>query len=459
MTPVAALRALQAVLLLVAVGGAIATSSQADWQPTLLVVAIIGFALLSEPCPIEFKKVRITGSFMGVVLAMVVLGPAPAALAGGLTMLLNGIRRRSGVAIMLPNISTHALLGFAGGLAFELLNGPAHLAQHEILVVPIVVAVFMIANVVNFLLIALDVRVVDRGASVWSSLRSVYVEVWPAEFAISVLTGIVALAQARYSTGALVMAVVVGLMFQYLMRMAMSAADRKEQVEARNQQLAALQVGLISTTLKTLSLRDHMTARHSAAVARYAREIAGELGLDEREVDLIHTAALFHDIGKFIFPDSILLTDRRLTDEEYEIVKRHPEVGAELIGQIDGYESVAEIIRWHHERMDGRGYPDGLPGHKIPLGSRIISVADVYDVITARDTYRTPVTMSEAFAELRRSAGTQLDAELVEVFIGLVETRGVAFRHSTAADFEAELALDRRVRDYAAPRLRLADAA
>jgi putative nucleotidyltransferase with HDIG domain len=255
------------------------------------------------------------------------------------------------------------------------------------------------------------------------------------------------------------MLIVVGLMFQYLMRMAMSAAARKEEVEERNEQLAALQVGLISTTLKTLSLRDHMTARHSAAVARYSREIARELGCDEREVDLIHTAALFHDIGKFIFPDSILLTDRRLTEEEYEIVKRHPEVGAELIGQIEGYGPVAEIVRSHHERMDGRGYPDQLPPDQIPLGSRIISVADVYDVITARDTYRTPVTMAEAFAELRRSAGTQLDPHLVEVFIELVEQRGVAFRHSTAADFEAELALDRRVRDYAAPRLRLAGAA
>jgi putative nucleotidyltransferase with HDIG domain len=254
------------------------------------------------------------------------------------------------------------------------------------------------------------------------------------------------------SVSVLLMAVVI-LVFQWLLRTALAAHERGEQVAERNEQLAALQVGLISTMLKTLSLRDHMTARHSAAVARYSRAMAEALGLSEREQDLIHTAALFHDIGKFIFPDSILLTDKRLTDEEYEIVKRHPEVGAEVIAEIEGYGPVAEVVRNHHERIDGRGYPDGLAGDTIPLGSRIIAVADVYDVITARDTYRTPVTVGEAIAELRRSAGSQLDAFLVEVFIDLVERKGVAFRHSTAADFEAELSLERRVREYAAPKI------
>jgi putative nucleotidyltransferase with HDIG domain len=226
---------------------------------------------------------------------------------------------------------------------------------------------------------------------------------------------------------------------------------RGDQLEERNRQLAALHVGLITTTLKTLALRDHMTARHSAAVARYARAMAEELGLDAREQEVIHTAALFHDVGKFIFPDSILLAERGLTDEEFEIVKRHPAVGADLIRGIDGYGEVADIVLAHHERIDGRGYPDGRVGDDIPLGSRIIAVADVYDVVTSRDTYRKPVSTAEAFAELRRVAGTQLDAHVVEVFIDLVQRRGVRFRHATVHDFEEELSLERRVSDYAAP--------
>ena len=144
--------------------------------------------------------------------------------------------------------------------------------------------------------------------------------------------------------------------FQYLLRAGVQAYERGEELSKRTRELASLQVGLLSTVMQTLSMRDAMTARHSAAVARYAREIAKMLGLDEREQDLIHTAALLHDIGKFIFPDSILFADRKLTDEEWAIVKLHPEQGARLVRRIEGYGPVADIIYCHHERYDGNGY-------------------------------------------------------------------------------------------------------
>ena len=118
--------------------------------------------------------------------------------------------------------------------------------------------------------------------------------------------------------------------------------------------------------LQTLSLRDKMTARHSAAVARYSREIARELGLSEQEQDVVHTAALLHDIGKFIFPDSILFANTKLSPEDLEIIRRHPEQGARLVARIDGYGPVAEIILAHHERIDGNGYPNGLAGGADP---------------------------------------------------------------------------------------------
>jgi putative nucleotidyltransferase with HDIG domain len=200
-------------------------------------------------------------------------------------------------------------------------------------------------------------------------------------------------------------------------------------------------------------MRDKMTARHSAAVARYARAIATEIGLSSRDQELVHTAALLHDIGKFVFPDSILVGNKALTDEEYEIVKRHPRAGANLVASIEGYGPVAEIILAHHERLDGRGYPNGLREDEIPIGSRIIAVCDTYDVMTARDSYREPVSRADAIAELRRVSGSQLDGELVEVFIRLLHERGIGFRHTDDADFEHELDLKRRVREYAAPRI------
>ena len=201
-----------------------------------------------------------------------------------------------------------------------------------------------------------------------------YLPVLPVEFATGLLTAGVAFAYGDRNLGAIGLLAVIGLVFQYLLRTALSSIERKDQLEGRTRQLAALQVGVLGTVLQTLSLRDKMTARHSAAVARYSREIALELGLSEREQEIVHTAGLLHDIGKFIFPDSILFAETRLTEEQFAIVRRHPEQGAKLVKRIEGYGPIAEIILAHHERIDGRGYPNGLAGEEIPLAARIISV-------------------------------------------------------------------------------------
>ena len=116
---------------------------------------------------------------------------------------------------------------------------------------------------------------------------------------------------------------------------------------------------------------------------------------------LVHTAALYHDVGKVMFADRMFKAGK-LTDEEWEIVKRHPERGAELVGHLPNHEDVAAIILAHHERIDGRGYPRGLAGEDIPRLSRMISIADTYDVMTGRDSYRQPVSSAEAIEELRR---------------------------------------------------------
>ena len=195
--------------------------------------------------------------------------------------------------------------------------------------------------------------------------------------------------------------------------------------------------------LDFLDARDHMTARHSAAVARYTRRIAEAAGCPESEQRLGHTAALYHDVGKVMFADRMFQAGK-LTDEEWEIVKRHPERGAELVGHLPDHEDVAEIILSHHERIDGRGYPRGLAGDAIPRLSRMISIADTYDVMTGRDSYRQPVSPAEAIEELRRVSGSQLDSDLVEVFVERVlAVEDLAFRHGDDADFEAELQVER----------------
>jgi putative nucleotidyltransferase with HDIG domain len=309
----------------------------------------------------------------------------------------------------------------------------------------------MLTNFLNFVMVAGSLHL-SREVSFRESLTSVFITVLPSQFATALLTAGIAFSYQRLGVGAVGLAAVVLFVFQYLLKAGVEAYDRGEQLEQRTKELASLQVGLINTVMQTLSMRDAMTARHSAAVARYARELARLLGLSEREQELIHTAGLFHDIGKFIFPDSILVADRKLTDDEWETVKLHPEQGAKLVRRIEGYGPVADIVLSHHERIDGRGYPYGLSADQIPLGSRILAAADTYDVMTARDSYRDPVSSEEALAELRRVSGTQLDPLVVDTFVEMIEQYGVAFRHTDEADFEKELAFESRVKDYARPK-------
>jgi len=430
---------------------AVLLSDAEDWRPPALFFLLLVLAIASEAFRLETKTFHISAAFLSLVLAMVLLGPTPATLLGVLVMGVNALRRRAKWRHALANVSTYAFFPLLGGAMFELVGGPELLDSNAALYILVVFALFMAMNIVNFLLIAVDIAVVD-GQRIPHSLRYVYLPVLPVEFATGLLTAGVAFGYQNRNIAAIGLLAVVGLVFQYLLRTALNSMESKEELEGRTRELAALQVGLLGTVLQTLSLRDKMTARHSAAVARYSREIARELGLSERDQDVVHTAALLHDIGKFIFPDSILFADTKLSPADLEIVRRHPEQGARLVARIEGYGPVAEIILAHHERIDGNGYPNGLIGPQIPLAARIISVADTYDVMTSRDSYRQPVSSREAIDELRRVSNKQLDVDVVETFIRLLEKRSVTFRHADDADFERELNLERRVRDYAAPR-------
>jgi len=422
-----------------------------DWQPFQLFLVLLFSAALSECFRFETKGFHVSTSFLAMVLAMVLLGPTPAMVVALTAILVNAISRRPQPRYIFTNVATFVSFPVIGGLFFELMGGRQHIgSEGGADYVLLVLATFMLTNVLNFLMVAIDIAVMDR-QPILRSLKTVYLPTVPTELAVGLLTAGVAFLYQRNDVSALTLLVIVCFVFQYLLGTALKSLQRKDDLEARTKQLASLQVGLLSTVLQTLSLRDKMTARHSAAVARYARSVAREMGLSRREQEITHTAGLLHDIGKFIFPDSILMADTRLTDEQYEIVKKHPEQGARLVERIEGYGSVAEIVLAHHERIDGRGYPFGLSGDDIPLASRIISVADTYDVMTSRDSYRDPVSSEEAVAELRRVAGSQLDAEVVETFIRLLERGTLSFRHADDADFELELNFEERVRDYASP--------
>jgi putative nucleotidyltransferase with HDIG domain len=441
-------RLLAGEVLVLVVAGVVAAvdSTAADWRPPELFLVLLALALVSDMLAVQHRAQRISGSFLALVLAMALLGPAPAAAIGVIAVLVDQLRARNPLPRLITNLATWATFPLVGGLLIEWAVGAFDLQEEDLAFYVLILAAFLVANLLNFLGIAGDYVFHSRG-SLAHEFRTIFLPVLPSEMVSAVLCVLVAYVYVKNGFWALSLLAVVLVTFQYLLRELLRSQHRAER-------LAGVQLGVLTAMIETLALRDRMTARHSAAVARYARELAWELGLEREEAELVHTAGLLHDIGKFSFPDPILLAEPQLQGDQWEIVKRHPADGARIVRLLDGYGPVADIILSHHERWDGDGYPRGLAGEQIPLAARLISVADTYDVLTARDSYRHPVSSDEAVAELRRVAGRQLDATVVEAFVRLLSAKDISFRHADDAEFEAELAFETRVRAYARPRRR-----
>ena len=233
--------------------------------------------------------------------------------------------------------------------------------------------------------------------------------------------------------------VLVGIVgFTYQSRLVALANGRAERY-------AALSWGVLSGTVRNLDMRDSRTSRHSAAVAMFARDIAKAVGMSSADQELAHTAGLLHDIGKFALSDRVMEKDVTLTEADWQGIRRHPEIGAEMLKDLGVYGPVAEIVAAHHERLDGRGYPNKLTADEIPELAKIVAVAEVYDTLTANDTYRVQLSSFQALNELRRVAGSQLEPRYVEALSDILGGTGVDYRHASAADFDRELDVERRI--------------
>jgi len=166
-----------------------------------------------------------------------------------------------------------------------------------------------------------------------------------------------------------------------------------------------------------IDARDPYTRFHSENVTRYSLAIAGQMRMNPQNREVLRNAALLHDIGKISIRDNILLKDTKLTEEEFEKIKSHPSKGEEMLKFLSFLKEASLIIRHHHERFDGAGYPDRIKGDGIELGARIIAAADTFDAMTTDRPYRKSLSLLEAIKELERCKGAQLDPEIVNVFI------------------------------------------
>jgi putative nucleotidyltransferase with HDIG domain len=446
-TPLAAAYLVAIMATAVALG--IWRASLSNWDLELFAV-LLAFSIFSDLTAVPTEsRLKVSGSFLALVIAMVFLGGTPAALIGVATIFIGWLRWRDEWHYFLNNVATYAVFPLVSGIAFHESVSALGLTASDPSFYLCVFALFQVALAINFLMIAGYGCYVERMP--FSAKLRVLPPVLPSEFASAMLAVAVAFIYHQIGISAIALFGGVLVTFQYLLGQLLLSQQRAQELELRSKQLASFQVGMLSALLRTLDLRDQMTARHSAAVARYSRAIARRAGYSRREEELVHIAALLHDIGKFILPDRILKANVALTEEDWMLIRRHPQQGARVVAALDGYGPVAEIILAHHERIDGTGYPRGLEGDEIPELARMISVADTYDVMTARDSYRAPVSEHEAMQELRRVAGTQLDPRFVEIFIELLEGRDIEFAHDEAADFENELALESRIEETASP--------
>jgi putative nucleotidyltransferase with HDIG domain len=223
------------------------------------------------------------------------------------------------------------------------------------------------------------------------------------------------------------------LMYQEQRRLATDLSGANERLEAANLSFAK---GLIAT----LDARDRYTAGHSAAVAIYARDIAKRMALTDDQSNLAHLCGLVHDIGKIGLPAGLLEKPGALTLDERRDMQRHSEIGERILANVDTYAEIAGVVRHHHERVDGQGYPDGLPEEEIPLLSRIIAVADAYNAMTSDRPYRDAMPSRVARMRLAQAVETQFDTSVVAAFEAILAGASEDYRLARGSQFSLDSA-------------------
>jgi putative nucleotidyltransferase with HDIG domain len=402
---------------------------------------ILGIAALGAGVLVVGERggLSVSAAFLVTVLAAALLGPASAVGVAIVAELSASVRLRTHWrAVLYTNLPPAVLSGAAAALVVRAIEPRPTDAFGFYAAVALAGAVDLVINFTTFASLR---RLVMRSAKQFG--LDTFIDFLPSA-GLSVLVALAGVSiTLKVGNGGIAFALAAIFAFSYM-------AHLLEQSRQRAQQYASLSWGVLAGLMRSLDIRDQRAARHSAAVARFARDMASEVGMSAEESELAHTAGLLHDIGRFALSDRVAERGRTLTEDDWMAIQRHPELGADMLRDLGMYGPVAEIVLAHHERIDGRGYPQGMDGEEIPEIAKIISVAEVYDTLTASDTYRTQMSSFEALRELRRVAGSQLDERYVEVLAGLLTGEGVGYRHADTADFDTELNMERRIREASA---------
>ena len=194
-----------------------------------------------------------------------------------------------------------------------------------------------------------------------------------------------------------------------------------EELKDKNEELEQAYLDTIGILRQTVEAKDPYTRGHSDRVSEYSVLIGEKMGLSEEELHILKIGGLFHDIGKIGIPDSILLKESKLDDEEYSQIKNHPSIGAHILGDVSMFRDIIPMVMHHHERFDGRGYPSRLEGEEIPLIARIAAVADTFDAMTSKRSYRDALPIETVIEEIQKCSGAQFDPNIAKIFLDILK--------------------------------------
>ena len=386
-------------------------------------------ALALAAAAAERGTVRITSTIevsvglLPTLFAAVVFGPLAAMFISGASML-GDLQRRSDVP--LPHLRwtiytcARSLTGAAAGL---IAAWGSVLVSNEIAGIAVATVLGAVAlELLDVLFFSVTMKL--RGNDILEGLRAVVPVQLSSLPLFAPVVGLLAFTYEQISPWTLPLFLAPAFAAQRLSILYQEQRRLAEDLAGANARLERANLSFAAALVATLDARDRYTAGHSTSVARYAEEIACRMGLSEEEVQLTHLCGLVHDIGKVGLPPGLLEKPGPLTLQERRQMEKHAAIGEMILAKVEDYAEIAAVVRHHHERVDGRGYPDGLVGGDIPLLSRIIAVADAYDAMTSDRPYREAMPSRVARLRLAQAVGTQFDTSVVAAFEAILADRG-----------------------------------
>ena len=421
-------------VLVATVAGGLVSSGQSLGQP--LTVGILALAALVA----QRSRVRVASgveqslALLPTLCAAVLFGPLAALIVGATSML---VELRAPYLKWSVYSCTRALNGAAMGAVASASGAISDSPVGGIAVAAVLAA--LTAEIGDVLLAALTYRV--RGNPMRPMLASLVPLSTTAVPFYGSMIALLSLAYHNVSPWTLPLFLLPAIGVQRLFVLYQDQREYAAGLSTANDRLRHASLSFAAALVSALDARDSYTAGHSAAVAIYSRDIAKELGLGVEDQQLVYQSGLVHDIGKIALPVGIIEKEGTLTVQEFEVMQSHSGIGENMLRPIEDFSSIALVVRHHHERFDGAGYPDGIALGAIPLHSRIIAVADAYNAMTSDRPYRGALPTIVAQARLHESSGSQFDPLIVDAFQRVLNREGDLYRHAKHREFSRDQAI------------------